>query len=967
MSLFTKLGFLIAAPVDDAGNLREVVNHDFQVWMTEVERLFAAFTAGGGVVFQSKAQADATLAYAANTMAWVFDSDPTLAGVYQKLGASGTGSWSRRGDLPYSFIRATNAGGTADAILATTPVPIPAADGGALISLSITATNTADAPTVTFNGGAPLTITDAAGTPVSAEGLTTGMLINGYKVGTTFRVDMGPRGWSPLLRVVIDGARRVVELYDWTGGHGAKPDVTGYLGATGIVSDIAQATDIRGPAGPNGPGTGDMLKSVYDPQGFEDDIWKWVDLPSRAFAIASFHPVTAPDTVQVRGYAAAGDGGGALYKKVAVEPSHAGKFSIILSGGGAPVWYEIAPVDSIDPIAIGAIADGVANDATVLTNAVTVAKHFGVPLSFRAGRTYRFTSVQNWGKLPGIIGRGTLKASGIVGDAIVIGGSVGAAKTLSSNRASKGTTLNINAHGISDEAMLWIRSGESCMTASAFGNRQLGDEPDSVRYTEFIQVQTVTDANNLALNGAVYYGYPATTTSVYVVDFLDQLVMKEFTWDNGGTGAINLDWCRNPTIERSVKCIGQTTIAPFWGEHILGGLIAPTVLRAANSDNTVDPAAYQGIKLRDGCQDTVVSPYVVNGEQGVDVTYTPSSPMNGTSRNVRVINGTFIGVNQQAITCHSGLEGLVIEGNLVEDGGDGVSVRSPRCVIRNNKIYGRTISAGTGNEGIRIGNSYANSTIVEGNEVENFETGIIVLGNVATQRRDEIIRANRVRNCRTGISAGAKLSATLLDYGLRITDNEVVDCLISGIVVEDNLNGTVCNGNTVRQELRAALTTYGIRLGIGENLEAINNRGVDIGASVRVLDLATTAYGRFDNNMAVGTTMIADTQQGSTIELEVSIADDAVWSTVIVADVLKLEIISQQTPGNGMAWLRNGAVIHSIGPATFATATGVLTGTTGVDGNVTVSRASTNVYIENRSGVPMTGTDKLRVRLMTAG
>ncbi|HWK65407.1 MAG TPA: right-handed parallel beta-helix repeat-containing protein [Rhizobiaceae bacterium] len=283
MTVFTKLGNDIFSPVDSAGNPRKVENHDAQVWATEVERLFAAFQAGGGIVFTTKAGADASLNYPANSMAWVI-GDPVEAnnGIYRKVGASGSGSWVRVGDLPYSFIRATNTGtGTANAIQATTSVPIPIADGGALISLNIVATNTADAPTVSFNGGTPLTITDAAGSPVTAEGLADGMLINGYKVGSTFRVDLGPRGWSPLLRIVTDGARRVVELYDWTGGHGAKPDLTGYLGATGIVSGIAQATDIRGPAGPNGPGTGDMLKSVYDPGSVEGNAFNGFPVEDR--------------------------------------------------------------------------------------------------------------------------------------------------------------------------------------------------------------------------------------------------------------------------------------------------------------------------------------------------------------------------------------------------------------------------------------------------------------------------------------------------------------------------------------------------------------------------------------------------------------------------------------------------------------------------------------------------------------
>lgn len=190
MSLFTKLGNDIASPVDAAGNRRSVDNIDFQRWMTEVERMFSAFQAGGGVIFPTFAAANASLGYGPNQMAWVFgDPVPGNNGVYRKVGASGTGSWVRMGDLPFSFIAATNAGaGTENAIVATTAIPIPVADGAALISLNITADNTGSPVAVSFNGGAALTIKTNAGNDVAAGALTAGMIVAGYKSGSNFRL-----------------------------------------------------------------------------------------------------------------------------------------------------------------------------------------------------------------------------------------------------------------------------------------------------------------------------------------------------------------------------------------------------------------------------------------------------------------------------------------------------------------------------------------------------------------------------------------------------------------------------------------------------------------------------------------------------------------------------------------------------------------------------------------------------------
>jgi len=188
MTVFTKTAVDVFAAQDASGAARKVSNHEVQVWGTEVERALAAFQAGGGVIFQSKAQADANLGYDANTMAWVFDDDPSLAGIYQKQGASGSGSWQRVGDLPYSFIRATNTNsGNPNAITADTAVPIPAADGGALIVLNILADITGQS-TVSFNGGPALSIKGANGAAVKPGDLRNGMVVAGFKVGNDFRL-----------------------------------------------------------------------------------------------------------------------------------------------------------------------------------------------------------------------------------------------------------------------------------------------------------------------------------------------------------------------------------------------------------------------------------------------------------------------------------------------------------------------------------------------------------------------------------------------------------------------------------------------------------------------------------------------------------------------------------------------------------------------------------------------------------
>jgi len=62
----------------------------------------------------------------------------------------------------------------------------------------------------------------------------------------------GNNGWSPILATVTDGARRVHQVTDWTGGAGTKPATGQYIGISGLVADIADGVDIRGAEGAAG-------------------------------------------------------------------------------------------------------------------------------------------------------------------------------------------------------------------------------------------------------------------------------------------------------------------------------------------------------------------------------------------------------------------------------------------------------------------------------------------------------------------------------------------------------------------------------------------------------------------------------------------------------------------------------------------------------------------------------------------
>ncbi|AZO67699.1 hypothetical protein [Mesorhizobium sp. M6A.T.Cr.TU.016.01.1.1] len=101
----------------------------------------------------------------------------------------------------------------------------------------------------------------------------------------------GHHGWSMVTALVADGERRVRQLIDWTGGEGIKPDVGGYLGQFGLVADIAEATDDRGPKGEAGEGEpGPQGKSAYQvavDNGFVGTEVEWLNFYVNDIAAAA--------------------------------------------------------------------------------------------------------------------------------------------------------------------------------------------------------------------------------------------------------------------------------------------------------------------------------------------------------------------------------------------------------------------------------------------------------------------------------------------------------------------------------------------------------------------------------------------------------------------------------------------------------------------------------------------------------
>lgn len=123
----------------------------------------------------------------ASIMAWV-TNDPTQAnnGIYENTGTDVAPVWTRRIDIPQFVISGINVGaGTADAIQATTDLPIPIQDGRTLIIVNIVADNTG-AMTLSLNGGAALPILSVSGNAMINGTVLTGMNVAGFISGGNF-------------------------------------------------------------------------------------------------------------------------------------------------------------------------------------------------------------------------------------------------------------------------------------------------------------------------------------------------------------------------------------------------------------------------------------------------------------------------------------------------------------------------------------------------------------------------------------------------------------------------------------------------------------------------------------------------------------------------------------------------------------------------------------------------------------
>lgn len=286
-------------------------------WGTFLESLLGAGTAG--LAYANLALLSGDLAHANSTTAIVYnDASPANIGLYVKSGASGTGSWSRIGDLPNGIVRLTVTGGTANAIATTSP-ETPSAPGAKLYLMTPTAANLAGGVTVANNGAGAVALKDAFGNDPAA-----GALQNNSQV---------------LMAWAVDHFQLLIS---------ANVDASGILSAALAAETAAQG--YANNAASSAAALGNQVHQ-YD---------------TRAAAIAATIP-SGVSLTRLLGRASAADfGGDILYKRLGSTPSPVRSWHYQSTDGA---YWQLKGFH-VNPRMFGAVGDGVADDRAAVQDAI---------------------------------------------------------------------------------------------------------------------------------------------------------------------------------------------------------------------------------------------------------------------------------------------------------------------------------------------------------------------------------------------------------------------------------------------------------------------------------------------------------------------------------------------------------------------------------------------------------------------
>lgn len=232
------------------------------------------------------------------------------------------------------------------------------------------------------------------------------------------------------------------------------------------------------------------------------------------------------------------------------------------------------------------------------------------------------------------------------------------------------------------------------------------------------------------------------------------------------------------------------------------------------------------------------------------------------------------------------------------------------------------------------------------------EAGIMFYDAANTASIDWGVQTN-VKVSGGNISSGALAGVACIEF--RSLFNQMRRVTIDGTMCESGENAikVVKSGGGALIGCSASLTAWNQTLETLSGCEdlLINARGQTIGANV-------CRPGSTINDWGGGTLRVRETGGWGTAPstITLTISDDNTASFTPRNSAQIIAVASQASSAVGMAWIRTSgaASIKLAGGSTFAVLNTVLTGTSGIDGNLTVSGAGNVTTLENRTGAAVT-------------
>lgn len=250
------------------------------------------------------------------------------------------------------------------------------------------------------------------------------------------------------------------------------------------------------------------------------------ELESRSYAIANYHPVSAPTKIRVAGYSSAGDGGSALYKKVLSEPTHTGKLAVTLADGVTIVWYEIAET-VVNPQMFGAVGDGATDDTQAVRNALAFSGSVELQSFYKLTSTVTVT-----GKAVSISCPKGKSYGGFIAD--VSAGNVLEIKPTTGNHffELRDFSMKCARPPVAGQRAIWI-DGSSQVTNVPYNDKFLTGErekrrgvienidftTDNASLNAFAHGLRITSLLNFSMSGIMFYGLAGTFNGeAYAID-----------------------------------------------------------------------------------------------------------------------------------------------------------------------------------------------------------------------------------------------------------------------------------------------------------------------------------------------------------------------------------------------------------------------------------------------------------------